>query len=32
VRFAVDAWMHSLFGPDLPEQMDVAWVLQRTEK
>ena len=29
VRFAIDEWMHAMFGADVPEQMDVSWVMPR---
>lgn len=29
VRFSIDEWMVTLYGPDLPESPDLAWVLQR---
>lgn len=29
VRFAIDDWMHSLYGEDRPEKMDMAWVTER---
>lgn len=32
VRFAVDEWMHGLFGDDKPETMDVAWVMPRVAR
>jgi predicted kinase len=32
VRFAIDEWMHSLFGPDTPEKMDMAWVVPRVAR
>jgi predicted kinase len=32
VRFAIDEWMHSLFGDDKPEKMDMAWVMSRVAR
>jgi predicted kinase len=32
VRFAIDDWMHALFGPDLPERPDMAWVMSRVAR
>ncbi len=32
VRFAIDEWMHTLFGQDLPEKMDMAWILPRVAR
>jgi predicted kinase len=32
VRFAIDEWMHALFGPDTPEKMDMAWVMPRVAR
>ena len=29
VRFAIDEWMHTLFGPDRPESMQMGWVVPR---
>lgn len=29
VRFAIDEWMHALYGPDRPEQMNLGWVAPR---
>lgn len=32
VRFAIDEWTHALFGADLPEQMDLSWVMPRVAR
>lgn len=29
VRFAVDEWMHALYGPDRPERLEMSWVAPR---
>ena len=32
VRFAIDEWMHALFGDDKPEKMDMSWVMPRVAR
>lgn len=32
VRFAIDEWMHALFGPDTPPKLDMAWVMPRVAR
>ena len=32
VRFAIDEWMHAMFGADVPEQMDMSWVMPRVAR
>ena len=32
VRFAIDEWMHTLFAPDRPQSMDMAWAMSRVER
>jgi predicted kinase len=32
VCFAIDEWMHALFGPDQPEDMTMAWVAPRVAR
>lgn len=32
VRFAMDEWMHALYGEDLPEQLNLAWIMARTSR
>lgn len=32
VRFAIDDWMHRLFGADRPARMDLAWVMARVAR
>lgn len=29
VRFAIDEWMHALYGPDRPESMNMGWLVPR---
>ena len=29
VHFSIDEWMWKLYGPDLPQPMDMAWVMER---
>ena len=29
VRFGIDEWMHAMFGDDVPERMDMSWVMPR---
>lgn len=29
VRFSIDEWMQSLFGPDLPKSMSLSWMMER---
>lgn len=32
VRFAVDEWMHAMFGADMPERLDMSWVMPRVAR
>lgn len=32
IRFAIDEWMHALFGEDKPEKMEMAWAMQRVAR
>ena len=32
VRFAIDEWMHAMFGADMPERMDMLWVMPRVAR
>lgn len=32
VRFAIDEWMHAMFGADVPERMDMLWVMPRVAR
>lgn len=32
VRFSIDEWMVALFGPDLPEPLELAWVMARVNR
>lgn len=32
VRFSIDEWMIQLYGPDLPEPMSFAWIMQRVRR
>jgi len=32
VRFAIDEWMHTLFGPDAPANLDMGWVAPRVAR
>lgn len=32
VRFAIDEWMHTLFGEDRPAAMDLAWAMARVAR
>lgn len=29
VRFAIDEWMHALYGPDRPDKLEMTWVAPR---
>lgn len=31
-RFAIDEWMHALFGEDLPEKLDLSWIMPRVAR
>ncbi|MFC4637859.1 AAA family ATPase [Deinococcus hohokamensis] len=31
-RFSIDEWIVTLFGPDLPQPLDFAWVMARVER
>lgn len=32
VRFSIDEWMQSLFGPDAPESLSLSWVMDRVQR
>jgi predicted kinase len=32
IPFAIDEWMHGLFGDDKPEKMDLAWAMTRVAR
>lgn len=32
VRFSIDEWMQSMFGPDLPKAMSLAWIIERVQR
>ncbi|MDF3831416.1 ATP-binding protein [Cupriavidus basilensis] len=32
VRFAIDEWMHAMFGSDVPSSKDMAWVMPRVAR
>lgn len=32
VRFAIDEWMHAMFGADMPKQIDMSWVMPRVAR
>ncbi|KNH44400.1 ATP-binding protein [Pseudomonas lini] len=32
VRFAIDEWMQVMFGADVPERMDMSWVMPRVAR
>ncbi|MDQ2077975.1 ATP-binding protein [Marinimicrobium sp. ABcell2] len=32
VRFSIDEWMQSLFGPDLPKTMSLPWIMERVQR
>ena len=32
VRFAIDEWMHTLFFPDLQQEISFDWAMQRIER
>lgn len=32
VRFSIDEWMHQLYGPDLPQPLDVTWIMERVRR
>ena len=32
VRFAIDEWMHAMFGADMPERLDMVWVMPRVAR
>ena len=32
VRFSIDEWMQTLFGPDLPKPMSLTWILVRLRR
>jgi predicted kinase len=31
-RFSIDEWMGELFGPDMPQPISFAWVMQRVQR
>jgi len=32
LRLSIDEWMGSLYGPDLPKPLDLAWVTERVQR
>ena len=32
VRLGIDEWMHAMFGDDVPERMDMSWVMPRVAR
>lgn len=32
IRFSIDEWMAELFGPDLPQPLDFAWIMERVTR
>ena len=32
VRFSIDDWMGSLYGPDLPKPMNFSWIMERVQR
>ena len=32
VSFSIDAWMHELYGPDLPKPLNFAWIMERVRR
>ncbi len=32
VHLSIDSWMATLFGPDVPQPMDIAWIMQRVRR
>lgn len=32
VRFSIDEWMHRLYGPDLTEPLNFAWIMERVRR
>ena len=32
VRFSIDEWMQSLFGPDLPKALSLSWIMERVQR
>ena len=32
VYFSIDEWMHQLYGSDLPQPLDFAWVMERVQR
>ena len=32
VRFSIDEWMSTLFGPDAPDPLELAWAMERVER
>ncbi|MES2715612.1 MAG: ATP-binding protein [Pseudomonadota bacterium] len=32
VRFSIDDWMAGLYGPDLPQPLNLPWILERVQR
>lgn len=32
VRFAIDEWMHAMFAVDVPQRLDMSWVMPRVAR
>ncbi|MFC3124166.1 AAA family ATPase [Pseudoroseomonas globiformis] len=32
IRFSIDEWMMTLFGPDVPETIELAWMMERVAR
>lgn len=32
VHFSIDDWMQQLYGPDLPQPLDLSWIMQRVRR
>lgn len=32
VRFSIDDWMGELYGPDLPNPINIAWIMERVQR
>ena len=31
-RFSIDDWMHQLYGPDMPKQLNFSWIMERVRR
>jgi predicted kinase len=31
-RFSIDEWMAQLYGPDLPDPIDLSWIMERVQR